>query len=671
MNGISEGEPDSLRSISDQRRTEPVVLVPQLSPSQRNDYEAYDFSLTSNEAEQLKGKQSRSQVDRLSIHMTAQYDQQKEAIEAALHRFLTLLAEIFEADDQLQPDTSGVYQSTAGEHFIAAHTSEETGFLLAPKSLADLESLLGKIIPHHSFARVPFEKILRLQKLCETSLRAAEALEPAVSMFSNEEEVADVWLEKVKIIDVGLRATRLLLMIVSGGREERQIYSEETLQSILNVLKMVFDGLITPVIEIRNTGSRSQLFQRLAPHKQPIVAVFGQSIKTLHLLANILTCEALTESAITTIEFLSMSLIFVENAYSDRDSIPGVQRCEHLRVVAMDILVQAFSYFTDHRAFLIDEILTSLEKLPITRQKARQYKLADGKTIQLVSALIMKLVQSNPMLSKRDLSLNGRRRLFALHGPQEEDRSSNNSHTGPEETPNREEFNDEPESVLRQLSDLASPPLEAAQKSAQYVIQFLVSRALKSTKTGDDPYRTLLDIFAEDFLAVVESSLWPASELLLRCLLTNMIGLVATEKSTAPAKNMALDLLGLMGAALSDILSQLRRNCKCLEGNDSGLNSHLLELAESFLSGELQEIDLLALDGPYPLVLGHVGESDTADRQLQSDKRFHAVQWATRICAAYEATTEDDDDPKTNADMLRLAITAKDILTQGSQLDIE
>ena len=667
---MSEGEPHSLLSIPNQRRTEPVILVPQLSPSQRSDYEAYNFSPTSNEAEKLKGKQSGSHVDRLSNNMTAHYVHQDEATQAALHRFLRLLAEIFEADDHLQPDTSGVHSSTTGEYFIAAHASEDTAFLLGPRTLADLESLLGKIIPHHSFAQVPFEKILRLQKLCETSLRAAESLEPAVSIVSTEEE-ADVLLEKVKIIDVGLRATRLLLMIISGGREERQIYSEETLQSILNLLKTVIDGLIIPIIEIRNAGSRSQLFRMLAPHKQPIMSFFGQSIKTLHLLANVLTCETLTESAITTIEFLSISLIFVENAYSDKDSIPGVQRCEHLRVVAMDILVQAFSYFTDHQAFIIDEILTSLEKLPITRQKARQYKLADGKTIQLVSALIMKLVQSNSKSSKGGLRLNGGRRSFALHGAHEEERSPNNPQARPEEVPNREASNDEPESVLRQLSDVASPPLEAAQKSAQYVIQFLVSRALKSTKTGDDPYRTLLDIFAEDFLAVVESSFWPASELLLRCLLTNMIGLVATEKSTAPAKNMALDLLGLMGAALSDVLSQLRRNCKCLEINDSGLDSHLLELAESFLGGQLQEIDLLALDGPYPLVLGHVGESDTADKRLQSDKCFHAVQWATRICAAYEAAAEDDGFSKPDADMLQLAITAKGILVEGSQPDIE
>ena len=44
---------------------------------------------------------------------------------------------------------------------------------------------------------------------------------------------------------------------------------------------------------------------------------------------------------------------------------------------------------------IFNEIVTSLEKVPVARQSARQFKAHEGKSIQLVSALLMRLVQTS------------------------------------------------------------------------------------------------------------------------------------------------------------------------------------------------------------------------------------------------------------------------------------
>jgi hypothetical protein len=44
-----------------------------------------------------------------------------------------------------------------------------------------------------------------------------------------------------------------------------------------------------------------------------------------------------------------------------------------------------------------DEILVSLEKLPTTRQNARQFKVADGKNIQLLTALVFSSSSDSPL----------------------------------------------------------------------------------------------------------------------------------------------------------------------------------------------------------------------------------------------------------------------------------
>ena len=63
----------------------------------------------------------------------------------------------------------------------------------------------------------------------------------------------------------------------------------------------------------------------------------------------------------------------------------------------MDVLAKVFSRYPAQRPFILDEILVSLEKLPSTRQNARQFKLIDGKAIQLLTALVIQLVQTTAL----------------------------------------------------------------------------------------------------------------------------------------------------------------------------------------------------------------------------------------------------------------------------------
>ncbi len=626
----------------ERRITTPVVIIPKLSPSQREEYVDYTLSLSEEEKEKRHAERKpRTKQPRASSHAGLSDSRQQEKSQAALRRFLQIVASIFAADDQLQPDTSGVVSSSTGDYFIAADTDDETAHALAQGVQSELESLLQQITSGGLFPEVPFDTIIQFQKLCESGLHLAEGLEAGVRELSGEEDI-ETWLRKIPVIDAGLRTSRLLLMIINGGREEKQIYSEEILQSILNLLKNTLDGVVIPVIELRSTGSGEALFRALASQKQPITTLFGHATRILQLLATLIAGEGLTESAVTTIEFLTIGLIFVENAHSEKDSVLGVHRCDRLRVVAMDVLVQAFSTYNEHQAFIFDEVLTSLEKLPVTRQKARQYRLPDGKAIQLVSALIMRLIQSSSVASKK------RKRAGKVNG-EIADIHSHAEDTHMADT--NSDVSDELPGVVHQLSTITQPLLDIAQKNAQYVVHFLVSRALKSTKTGDDPYRTLLDIFTEDFLVAMESPSWPSAETLLRCLLSNMVGLVGGEKSNAPAKNMALDLLGLMGAALSDTLSQLRRAAKSLENGEAEVDQQLISMTELYLAGELEEQSLVAADGPYSLILA---DHHSTDEVVRTAKTFHVLQWAARICSGLETVREIEEDLRQQLDAAQL-----------------
>lgn len=630
-------------AISKNNKPQPVVVVPGFPPSsQPDDYGVFSEPLLGDDDSKHKSYEDRKGND----HLVRGTDARKKA-KACLKSLRKLITEIFEVEDQLQPDTSALVASTAAGYFVPDDSVEGTGHILSSAIQTELESLVEKVISYGIFEEISSDAITRLQKILEGSLRVAEAADIKMSDVLDQDKL-DNWLQTLDTVNSGLRSAKILLSMVTAGRRETQVLSEEVLQITLDLLKSVIESLVVPVMGLRSSGSTADLFKAAASHKQMTLPLFTYTIKILQLLSQLLAGEVLAERAVTAIEFLTTSLIFIENAHTDKDSVFGVRKGEKLRVVAMNVLVQTFSRYPSHRTFIFDEILTSLEKLPSSRQKARQFKLEDGRSIQLVSALIMKLVQTsvkidhdgNSRTIRKPAQVNGNGDTIEVGDRAEEYISSKHEETT--------ELTHNPKSSSHELFDTVQSLIGTAQKNAQYVIQFLVSRALRSTKTGDDPYRVLLDIFTEDFLAVLDSAEWPASELLLRSLLTNMIGLAEGEKTIAPARNLALDLMGLMGATLSNVVAQLRHSCKSLETGMSSLDSQLVKLADEFLAAKSEDSDLVNWTALYCIVLEQLDRVEPSAETTQMVRDFHTIQWAFKRQCSHNLTDAEMEDVQTD-----------------------
>ena len=294
---------------------------------------------------------------------------------------------------------------------------------------------------------------------------------------------------------------------------------------------------------------------------------------------------------------------------------------------------------------IFDEILTSLEKLPVTKQSARQFKLAEGGSIQLVSALIMRLIQTSA--SKVDDAKANRRTkaLEALNGDDGAEESQNHS-TGKYTITTEHKAEKQPVTAIQELADDVGQLLDTAKANATYVVAFIVNRAMKSTKSGDAPYRNLLDLFVEDFITCLNSTDWPAAELMLRLFLFKMVQLAEGDKTPAPAKNMALDLLGLMGAAISELNSHVRKTANSLENGETDLGRYLAKLAEASLEKKASGSELVSWGaGPYRACLEslqHRCPVKDDDPQLRSAIGFFMAEWASKICTTFDAISEDD-----------------------------
>ncbi|PNY28763.1 Protein rad9 [Tolypocladium capitatum] len=562
---------------------------------------------------------------------------QRQQGEAALDALDTLMRTIFTAVG------NALAMEPGSDHVVTLTTDQEPAMTATTQQ--KMQGAIQKVIGLRCFHNVPLESLLQTMKLSEASLKQVDGLELRADE-SWDEGAVESWIQQLSEIETALKAARTCLRILSGGREDKQLYSEAIIHRCVDLFKGVTEDLVMPLVELRNSGPTASLFKMVQKHKKAVSSAFVCCQKLFALLAELVTKTELSETVINTLEFTASKLIFVENAYFEKDSAIGVQKFDGIRSVAMDMLCQIFLIKPEQRQGIFDDILTSLEKLPVGKQSSRQFKLSDGGSIQPVSALIMRLVQASS--GRADIN-NRSGRAAILRGMDdgengEEDELETSKRSQAVSAITSEEQGAQQHTVaIQELEASAAPLNDWASRNASYVINFIVKRAIGSTKSGDTPYRNLLDLFVEDFTTCLDSPDWPSAELLLRLLMVMMVQLFEAGKTAAPAKNMALELLGTMSAAISRLRSHVKRTASSFEGSDTGeLSQYLSGLATHVLEQKSRLEHIVAWSGPYRATLEFLQDRCSEDPHLSSAVSFLVTDWASKIHIGYDNIQEDD-----------------------------
>ncbi|KAK9474029.1 sister chromatid cohesion C-terminus-domain-containing protein [Dipodascopsis tothii] len=495
----------------------------------------------------------------------------------AVTQLQNMIEAIIEADDALAQDTSGAGPDQSSAIWLAqTHMDREPS--VANDILIRLDGALLRAETLGVYGEIDIDELTRIQKVVCRNITRGNSID-----WKSALEDIDSLDEATVLVDNSLKACKVILRTMLGGREEKQICSEDTIAELVEFLNSIVDGYVLP---LANTLAMNQ-YRHFLDRKKILVGILHEATRTVWTLSQLVAKEDMNENVITRLEYMSIKIIFLENATKEKDSMFGVVNVENLRVAIMDLISQIFSTYPDQRTFVIDEILTSLETLPVNRLDARQFKLVGGGNIQLVSALILRLVQTAATLDTRTLQVSS-----SLHN------------TAP----------DDPSVELQRREEFVATSLQCnseAAKCAADVVNFLIDRAMKSTKSGEAPYRALLDLFAEDFIAVLESPQWPAAELLLRRLTMSMISLADGDKNSAHVTSMALDILGTVGAKLCALKKQA---------------SPLPDL--SMLS---TTADLKAFNDASNEILAYLRKAKSADAAVKSAYGYFLSEWVSIV----------------------------------------
>ncbi|KAK7927004.1 hypothetical protein PG985_004002 [Apiospora marii] len=553
----------------------------------------------------------------------------RELANNALKGLQRCLQDVFEAEDRLESGHNN-WVTFVGDQQV---TLTITAFDRVQKCLLKTQDL-------RCFRIVPVEDLQRLQSLCDGALRHAERIDCKIDESWGEIDVG-VWMQSIPDIEAGLRAARTAFTVMCGGREEKQLYSEDLIQLGLDLFKNVMEGIIVPIVEMRATSeAKNGIFKHLLAHKKPISTIFTACQKLFALLSNLNASIDLSETVVGTLEFTSTRLIFVENAFTEKDSIVGVQKFDGLRLVAMDLLSQIFVLKPASRQGIFDDILTSLEKLPKSKSHAKQFKLSEGGSIQPVSALIMRLVQASAAKVAKSKGISS-----LSEDGEEEGQSKHRGDSDNYAVRSEEMASTEAKTAIGELEALAKPLSETAMRNASYVIQFMVNRALRVAKTGEqNTPRVLLDLFIEDFTKCLGMPDWPAAELILRMAMFMMLEIIKSDKHTAPAKNMALEILGAMAAAISDLRSDVRKAASSFEGSDADAQGRFLaDLSFFALDRKHSPEKITGWSGPYRVVSEYLEGCLKQDPHLTSAISFMVMDWSVGLCNTYEGEAEEED----------------------------
>ena len=627
-----------------------VVIPPSTVESRKSDFVTYEEPVTTDKPEVPRKR--KHDVNAPNSETLSQTKNQRAASDEILRQLEAVIQEIFEADDQLQLDSAGTKSTTHVPYFVLAHREGQDIKTLASAVHVRLESDLHKVITTGRLVEIPADHLQRLQSLSEGALASAKSLDLFIDFEWNADDYA-TWVSRLDAVDLALRSARTILRIMTGGREEKQIYSEELLQSLIDVIKKTLDDCIVPVVEARSSTPSPAFFEAASLHKKTISQLLFDVSKVIALLGKLLSKVEIAETIITGIEFFAFPLLFAENAHGEKDSVLGIQRFESLRHSAMDIIATIFSRYPGQRLFLFDEILSSLQKLPVTRQHARHFKLADGPSIQLVSALIMRLVQTSAMRSNgviesspvRSLTASGLRHGSDSESSQEENlKAANDVEQNVESDTSEDDAQSSQKSVMQRLKESANLQMDNAFKSGQYVVTYLVQRAVTASKTGDQPHRQLLEMFLEDFITVLGLPEWPSAELLLSYLYASCRRIAGEQKSLAPAKNMALEFLGQMGSAISELVSATRHSARGLEGQESQYSGYLRQMLDDYMDGSLDTGEVIIWGGPYHAVAEYLQNKRSDDPQAVSAQALYLARWAMDVSSGASKTDPGSED---------------------------
>ncbi|KAM6959390.1 nipped-B-like protein A [Aplochiton taeniatus] len=482
--------------------------------------------------------------------------------------------------------------------------------LLGKHQLNELGSESAKIKAMGITSRIPSEKLVKVLNILEKNILDGSKLSTLMNHDNDAEDEERLWRDLImERVTKSADACLMSLNIMTSVRMPKAVYIEDVIERVLQYTKYHLQNTLypqyDPVYRVDPHGggllsSKAKRAKCSSSKQRVIVMLYNKVCDIVGNISELLEIQLLTDTTILQVSSMGITPFFVE----------GVSE---LQLCAIKLVTAVFSRYEKHRQLILEEIFTSLARLPTSKRSLRNFRLnssdKDGEPmyIQMVTALVLQLIQC------------------VVHLPNDKD-----------------SFEDEYEGKMDQ-DVLITNSYETAMRTAQNFLSVFLKKC--GSKQGEEDYRPLFENFVQDLLSTVNKPEWPAAELLLSLLGRLLVHQFSNKQTEMALRVASLDYLGTVAA-------RLRKDAVTSKMDQRAIDRILLE---SPGNDETQKLQKALLD--------YLEENSETDPSLGFARKFYIAQWfrdtTTETEKAMRSQNQKDDDSSDGPHH------AKDIQTTG------
>ncbi|XP_014483167.1 PREDICTED: nipped-B-like protein B [Dinoponera quadriceps] len=480
--------------------------------------------------------------------------------------------------------------------------------MLIPKyQLHDLCTEAAKLKTLGAMESIPTDKLVRLLNILEKNIRDGARVSPLVDPDDDVEE-GRLWMQlAMERVQRAVDASLIALHIMTSSNMPKTVYLEDVIDRIVLFMKFQLQNTIYPSFdpvyktdtknktENYNSSGRKKRGHMKEVREKSILQVYNKMHELVGLLAELLNIQVLTDTSVLHASSLGVAPFFVESV-SD------------LQLSALKLVTIIFTKYEKHRRLLLDDILASIARLPSSKRSLRTYRLNSEDHIQMLTALVLQLIQCVVVLSDNALSYS--------------------------KTKEDDEKKDDRRSSHVDADVFIINRYETATRIAGNFLTVFLNKC--GSKGEEIDYRPLFENFVQDLLATVNKPEWPAAELLLSLLGNLLVGHFSNKGSDMSLRVASIDYLGVVAARLrKDAVSS---QCK-LSTIDQIIRDIKLEQQKDSDYDQIKDKDIVGLNEEeertvflQKVLLDYLAVNGTKDSALGYARHFYLAQWY-RDCA--------------------------------------
>ena len=268
--------------------------------------------------------------------------------------------------------------------------------LLGKHQLNELGSESAKIKAMGIMDKLSTDKTVKVLNILEKNIQDGSKLSTLLNHNNDTEEEERLWRDLImERVTKSADACLTTINIMTSPNMPKAVYIEDVIERVIQYTKFHLQNTLYPQydpvyrVDPHGGGLLSSKAKRAkcSTHKQRvIVMLYNKVCDIVSSLSELLEIQLLTDTTILQVSSMGITPFFVENV-------------SELQLCAIKLVTAVFSRYEKHRQLILEEIFTSLARLPTSKRSLRNFRLnssdVDGEPmyIQMVTALVLQLIQ--------------------------------------------------------------------------------------------------------------------------------------------------------------------------------------------------------------------------------------------------------------------------------------